>query len=146
MVEAKIKKFAEVCDLSNNMIARSSYIIKLLETVSSGLPEKKHNKLTTYMCKIVSKLNNSEPFGDVDKNYFIFPVNTSSLGIINEFSFVTNRLRVPVIKKNDPTHLSELSRLALKTNYNWISAISNKKSIQPEDFYLKLDLISTHPI
>ena len=64
MVEAKIKKFAEVCDLSNNMIARSSYIIKLLETVSSGLPEKKHNKLTTYMCKIVSKLNNSEPFGD----------------------------------------------------------------------------------
>ena len=36
------------------MIARSSYIIKLLETVSSGLPKKKHNELTTYMCDILS--------------------------------------------------------------------------------------------
>ena len=54
MIESKLRKFAKDCSLSTNMIARSSYIIKLLETVSSGLPKKKHNELTTYMCDILS--------------------------------------------------------------------------------------------
>ena len=49
MVETKIRKFAKDCDLSPNMIDRSSYIVKLLETVSSGLPKEKHEKLTQYM-------------------------------------------------------------------------------------------------
>ena len=44
MVEAKIRTFAKDCDLSPNMIDRSSYIVKLLETVSSGLPKEKNEK------------------------------------------------------------------------------------------------------
>ena len=54
MVEAKIRTFAKDCDLSPNMIDRSSYIVKLLETVSSGLPKEKHDKLTQYMCGMIS--------------------------------------------------------------------------------------------
>ena len=54
MIESKIRKFAKDCNLSTNMIARSSYIIKLLETVSSGLPKEKHEKLTQYMCGMIS--------------------------------------------------------------------------------------------
>ena len=54
MVEAKIRTFAKDCDLSPNMIDRSSYIVKLLETVSSGLPKEKHEKLTQYMCGMIS--------------------------------------------------------------------------------------------
>ena len=62
MIEAKIRTFAKHCDLSNNMIERSSYIVKLLETVSSGLPKKKHEKLTRFMCGMIS-----DPF----KNSFL---------------------------------------------------------------------------
>ena len=54
MIEAKIIEFAKTCNLSTNMIARSAYIIKLLETVSSGLPKEKHEELTQYMCSIIS--------------------------------------------------------------------------------------------
>ena len=54
MIEAKIRAFAKDCDLSTNMIDRSSYIVKLLETVSSGLPKEKHEKLTRYMCGMIS--------------------------------------------------------------------------------------------
>ena len=54
MVVTKIRKFAKDCDLAPNMIDRSSYIVKLLETVSSGLPKEKHEKLTQYMCGIIS--------------------------------------------------------------------------------------------
>ena len=44
MLEKQILKFASNCALSDGMKARSSYIIKLLETVSSGLPKKKHHQ------------------------------------------------------------------------------------------------------
>ena len=54
MIEAKVREFARTCNLSTNMIARSAYIIKLLETVSSGLPKEKHEELTQYMCSIIS--------------------------------------------------------------------------------------------
>ncbi len=54
MVEARIRTFAKDCDLSTNMIDRSSYIVKLLEAVSSGLPIDKHEKLTRFMCGTIS--------------------------------------------------------------------------------------------
>ena len=54
MIEANIREFAKSCNLSTNMIARSAYIIKLLETVSSGLSKEKHEKLNRYMCGMIS--------------------------------------------------------------------------------------------
>ena len=41
MVVAKIRRFVKNSNLSPNMIYRFSYIIKLFEAVSSGLPRKK---------------------------------------------------------------------------------------------------------
>ena len=64
MVEAKIRTYAKECDLSTNMIERSSYIVKLLETVSSGLPKKKHEKLTRFMCGMISKPIKNNSLGD----------------------------------------------------------------------------------
>ena len=61
MLEAVLRKFAEECNISENMIARSSYIVKLLETVSSGLPKEKHDKLTTYMSDILSNSTKNNP-------------------------------------------------------------------------------------
>ena len=105
MIEAEIKKFAGSCGLSNNMIARSSYIIKLLETVSSGLPEKKHNKLTTYMCKIVSKLNNNEPFRDqiieTFKNWPVEDLNRS-MKYIGTYFHLLNQAEL-----NEIIHINE---------------------------------------
>ena len=64
MVEAKIRTFAKNCDLSINMIDRSSYIMKLLEIVSSGLSIEKHEKLTRYMCGMISNPIKNSSFKD----------------------------------------------------------------------------------
>ena len=41
MVETKLRRFAENYNLRPNMIAKDTYIVKILEAVSSGLPRKK---------------------------------------------------------------------------------------------------------
>ena len=70
MVEAKIRAFAKDCDLSTKMIDRSSYIVKLLETVSSGLPKEKHEKLTRYMCAMISNpIKNSSLRDQIIENF-----------------------------------------------------------------------------
>ena len=84
MVEAKIRKFAKDCDLSTNMIARSAYIIKLLETVSSGLPKEKHEKLTRYMCGMISNSNrNSSVRDQIIENFKDWSVEELSLSLIH---------------------------------------------------------------
>ena len=60
MLEKQISKFADSCSLSPRMKARSYYIVKLLETVSSDLPAGKHHQLTTFMVDIIS--------GTIDEN------------------------------------------------------------------------------
>ena len=140
-------RFRKVCD-KNIYTPRYTYNDRFLYANVDSKPKfyfkiksNKNSKFNEIPINI-DEIINSKPFGDLEKNYFIFPADTSPLGVINEFSFVENDFKVPVIKKDNPAHLSELSRLALKTNYNWISVISNKKNIQPEDLHLKLDLIS----
>ena len=79
MLEKQILKFADSCSLSDRMKARSSYIVKLLETVSSGLPDEKHHQLTTFMIDIISETIDKnilkEKIGKTFKNWPLNHIN-----------------------------------------------------------------------
>ena len=54
MLNTQIKSFASTCHLSKSMIAKSAYIITLLEDVSSGLSKDKHSQLIDFMGAMIS--------------------------------------------------------------------------------------------
>ena len=105
MVEAKIRKFAKDCDLSTNMIDRSSYIVKLLETVSSGLPKEKNEKLTRYMCGMISNSNrNSSVRDQIIENFKDWSVEelSRSMKYIGTYFHLLNQAEL-----NEIIHINE---------------------------------------
>ena len=60
MLHNQIKNFAKACHLSKSMIAKSAYIISLLEEVSSGLSKNKHNQLIHFMSAMISSLEKNK--------------------------------------------------------------------------------------
>ena len=116
MLEKQILKFASNCALSDGMKARSSYIIKLLEAVSSGLPKKKHHQLTTFMIDIMSETSDrealKEQIGDTLKGWSLDYINKSMKFIgtyfhllnqaeLNEI-IVINKERDKISNKDNP--------------------------------------------
>ena len=105
MVEAKIRTFAKNCNLSINMIDRSSYIMKLLETVSSGLPKEKHEKLNQYMCGMISNpIKNSSLRDQIIENFKDWSVEelSRSMKYIGTYFHLLNQAEL-----NEIIHINE---------------------------------------
>ena len=143
MLEKQILKFASNCALSDGMKARSSYIIKLLEAVSSGLPKKKHHQLTTFMIDIMSETSDrealKEQIGDTLKGWSLDYINKSMKFIgtyfhllnqaeLNEI-IVINKERDKISDKDNPK-VFDLTKISLKIPFTNTSSseIFNKNS------------------
>jgi hypothetical protein len=125
-------RFRKVCDkniyapkytysdryLYANVDAKPKFYFKLKSNKNS-----KFNEIPINIDEII----NSKPFGESGNNVFRYPDNTNLIGNLSMNLLLLKIFRVPEINQNDPAHITELSRLALKTNYHWISAISNRK-------------------
>ena len=149
MLEKQILKFADNCSLSERMKARSSYIIKLLEIVSSGLPDGKHQQLTTFMVDIISEEIDEnilkETIGKTFKSWSLNHINKSMKFIGTYFHLLNQAELNEIIVINE-----ERDRISDKENPKVDSIASAIKSLKKHNININkakkiIGSIKIHP-